>query len=305
MRNDPDYFDAKIAGWWVWGQCLWIGGGWCQNRTTSATPDTNGRPSLSFQNGVIQKSLRNGRGSATMHAKGLNCKRVKLSGLGVGVGVHSEGPGEQLPDISGEGGASGRGIHGSGVRERLPDISGNHGAANGRGIMKAEWSQRPALSEGDRGCENRREFLLEWFKLLQDRFRNVRVCCGHWKRVCNSPSVTTRIGLTGLFLDPPYKGEVDGETSRDDRLYAEENLHIADEVREYCLERGADRLMRIALCGLAGEHDELEKHGWSVVHWKSHGGYGNRSGGKNRVRERIWFSPHCLSEDDLFSEGSR
>lgn len=26
---DPDYFDAKIAGWWVWGICTWIGGGWC------------------------------------------------------------------------------------------------------------------------------------------------------------------------------------------------------------------------------------------------------------------------------------
>lgn len=21
LRNDPDYFDAKSAGWWVWGQC--------------------------------------------------------------------------------------------------------------------------------------------------------------------------------------------------------------------------------------------------------------------------------------------
>ena len=27
--QDPDYFDAKIAGWWVWGQCSWIGTGWC------------------------------------------------------------------------------------------------------------------------------------------------------------------------------------------------------------------------------------------------------------------------------------
>lgn len=27
MMTDPDYFDAKIAGWWVWGLCQWIGGG--------------------------------------------------------------------------------------------------------------------------------------------------------------------------------------------------------------------------------------------------------------------------------------
>lgn len=27
MKKDPDYFDAKIAGWWVWGQSIWIGSG--------------------------------------------------------------------------------------------------------------------------------------------------------------------------------------------------------------------------------------------------------------------------------------
>lgn len=27
--GDPDYFDAKVAGWWCWGACSWIGSGWC------------------------------------------------------------------------------------------------------------------------------------------------------------------------------------------------------------------------------------------------------------------------------------
>ena len=28
--QDPDWpGDAKIAGWWLWGQCCWIGSGWC------------------------------------------------------------------------------------------------------------------------------------------------------------------------------------------------------------------------------------------------------------------------------------
>lgn len=31
LREDPDYFDAKIAGWWVWGVCQWIGSGWCEH----------------------------------------------------------------------------------------------------------------------------------------------------------------------------------------------------------------------------------------------------------------------------------
>ena len=34
---------------------------------------------------------------------------------------------------------------------------------------------------------------------------------------------------------------------------------------------------------LVGEHDELERHGWSVVAW--------------RGRERLWLSPHCQHGD--------
>ena len=29
MLDDPEYYDVRIAGWWVWGLCSWIGSGWC------------------------------------------------------------------------------------------------------------------------------------------------------------------------------------------------------------------------------------------------------------------------------------
>lgn len=29
MRSDPNFYDVKIAGWWVWGVSQWIGSGWC------------------------------------------------------------------------------------------------------------------------------------------------------------------------------------------------------------------------------------------------------------------------------------
>lgn len=29
LQADPGHYDAKMAGWWVWGACAWIGGGWC------------------------------------------------------------------------------------------------------------------------------------------------------------------------------------------------------------------------------------------------------------------------------------
>ena len=32
MATDPEWYDAKIAGWWVWGICAWIGNGWCTGK---------------------------------------------------------------------------------------------------------------------------------------------------------------------------------------------------------------------------------------------------------------------------------
>src|SRR3990167_6050254 len=51
--QDPDWpGDAKVAGWWLWGQCCWIGSGWCEwDRAGSARRqrregDTGGREGI-------------------------------------------------------------------------------------------------------------------------------------------------------------------------------------------------------------------------------------------------------------------
>lgn len=41
LEGDPDYYDAKIAGWWVWGVNAWIGSGWC-NGTGNWNVDESG-----------------------------------------------------------------------------------------------------------------------------------------------------------------------------------------------------------------------------------------------------------------------
>ena len=38
MLTEPDYYDAKIAGWWVWGACAWIGDGWCDAKPSRKLP---------------------------------------------------------------------------------------------------------------------------------------------------------------------------------------------------------------------------------------------------------------------------
>lgn len=46
MTSDPDYYDAKIAGWWVWGQSLWIGAGWCDSRNYFESGQNPTRPHM-------------------------------------------------------------------------------------------------------------------------------------------------------------------------------------------------------------------------------------------------------------------
>jgi DNA adenine methylase len=39
VRSDPEYYDCRIAGWWVWGICQWIGSGWCVQRGDGNQPE--------------------------------------------------------------------------------------------------------------------------------------------------------------------------------------------------------------------------------------------------------------------------
>lgn len=32
LEGNPLWYDARIAGWWVWGICAWIGRGWCSGK---------------------------------------------------------------------------------------------------------------------------------------------------------------------------------------------------------------------------------------------------------------------------------
>ncbi len=137
-------------------------------------------------------------------------------------------------------------------------------------------------------------------RALAERLRAVRVCCGDWSRICG-PSPTSKHGITGVFLDPPYADEA----QRTDDLYAADDGRVSHGVREWAIAHGGDSLMRIALCGYEGEHVMPES--WAVVEWKARGGYGSQgdadgAGRANAKRERIWFSPACLNEGPLFAE---
>lgn len=37
LAENPEYFDAKVAGRWLFGVCCWIGSGWCAERGVDST----------------------------------------------------------------------------------------------------------------------------------------------------------------------------------------------------------------------------------------------------------------------------
>lgn len=156
----------------------------------------------------------------------------------------------------------------------------------GRGI------QRQSLHLGDAGMGVQRKSLGDglyaYFEALAARFKRVRVNSGDWTRVMGE-SVTTKHGLTGVFLDPPYIMDDRTET------YNHDSGDIAADVRAWAISNGDNPLFRIAYCGY--EDEDVFPASWQCVKWTQAGGYDvQRKNGTNgnRQREKVWFSPHCV-----------
>jgi len=76
MKVDPYYYDANIAGWWVWGQCVWIGAGWC-SRQLPDLGETREQGTGTREQGIHRK--RPHLGSA---GRGIHRKRPHLGNAG-------------------------------------------------------------------------------------------------------------------------------------------------------------------------------------------------------------------------------
>ena len=96
MRTDPDFYDVKVAGWWVWGLCSWIGTGWCDVSREAAPSEQ--LPHLGNAGMGVHRKLPP-LGDA---GRGVHRKLPHLGDAGRGV------PSQQLPHLD-----SGKGVHGA------------------------------------------------------------------------------------------------------------------------------------------------------------------------------------------------
>ncbi|WP_298625135.1 hypothetical protein [uncultured Zoogloea sp.] len=275
LQSDPRFYDAELAGRWIWGASAWLGSGWCDGTLPLRRPEISGGSGRA----------RNGHGvhGNSVGDRALHQTRPDLGGghgsASTGTGVHKT----KLPRLIGSNG----GAHlGNGVNSSLPALAGSDGSGVGFG------------SGVHSGTGRRLDGLVVWMRQLADRLRLVRITCGDFSRVL-TPAVTISHGLTGVILDPPYGLKVRTKRIYDDEDAAsmEHEETVAQRAAAWAREVGEDPLYRIVLCGYEGEHEMPSS--WWCVPWTARGGYGLQAHGRgreNREKERLWFSPGCIRE---------
>lgn len=91
LNGDPDFYDAKIAGWWVWGINCWIGSGWCRGNGPWQSVDgvlVNVRKGGDAGRGVNKQLVHLGD-----NGTGVNKQFVHLGDNGTGVNAGAGGAG--------------------------------------------------------------------------------------------------------------------------------------------------------------------------------------------------------------------
>lgn len=141
---DEMWHDPKLAGYWIWGTCCWIGAGFLAGGgDDDITADAGIRAPIPFVSD---------RGTG-VHKLGIRGKRPHLSSGSVG--VHKLGISGGRPHI----GHAGVGVHKINMMG-----SKNNPAAD----LSAPYTPK----------------IYTWFRALSERLRRVRVVCGSWERVC-------------------------------------------------------------------------------------------------------------------------
>jgi DNA adenine methylase len=151
LEGDPEWFDAKAAGWWLWGVSLWIGGGWCSgNGPWRVVESDDGQ-------GVHRKLLHAGTDGQGVHRKllhagddGRGVHRQLLHAGDDGQGVH-----RQLLDTVAKGTERRSPLHGVHSLSRRDNLEALFGELADRlretMVMCGDWSRvlTPAVLSRD------------------------------------------------------------------------------------------------------------------------------------------------------------
>lgn len=313
LKADPFYYDAQVAGWWIWGISNYISiGDFCQGAFDGDTPGVpTSRQRLTDGGGVRQErvgdgvqekipsvgpTVYSGRGVQVDKAGGgLTAVRDGITsmppgshgwGSGVKLTKQSDGPPDWIP-ISG----NSRGSVQTG-RQDVPDfICTTLYSADGQGVQTNR--RTSPLNDLLDSHLDEQDRWIPWLVQLSQRLAKVHVINRPWESICLSRSVSGDFEdrTIGVFLDPPYR-----TAQRAANLYAvDDGDAVSDAVWAWAKEAGDKPHWRIVMCALEGDYDTPP--GWRTHIWRNAGSMGGGKGkgrGKKKPSEILLFSPHCL-----------
>ncbi len=84
LEGDPEWFDAKVAGWWCWGTAVWIGSGFCSGTGPWQVQEVEGVRKL-VHVGDAGRGVNRQRVHVGNAGRGVNRKLVHVGDAGRGV----------------------------------------------------------------------------------------------------------------------------------------------------------------------------------------------------------------------------
>ena len=274
LSEDPDWFECKAAGWWVWGMSLWIGGEFCnlnqegnvESRPTSCKQGVNniaGRP-------YVQNKGESGRGVSAQVRDRIPSVSIKSGGKGISAQR------DQIPNIHEWSGGSG--VSKQAMTDKRPYV---RDTGSGRGVSKQVQSNR----------------LSEWFNDLATRLERVIILNRDWTSAV-TPTILANTDsspdiVRAIFLDPPYRTE-----DRNNSLYQSDTDKTSDDVAvasyEWAVKHGNKENFKIAYC--CHKDDFPVPEGWTFIEFTFSG---IRNKDRQHKRDIVMFSPQCYKEDTL------
>lgn len=264
LMVDPEFFDARAAGWWVWGISLWIGGGWCThsyNRRPNITPTPNSGLGVS-----AQKVDKRPRITDDLGGRGCSAQRDKT------------------PALTGSRVSTSRGI----VRDQIPHVGSDPrggSAASAQALRTGslvDWFEQLALRLKRVIVLNR-----DWSAALTPSI------------LANTPSGPGQNINRCILLDPPYLTEKRQSKGKEHGgLYPSDFDMTSDEAAtaayRWAIENGAD--FRIAY--FCHEGDFELPAGWTA---ETTAFQGHNRSREEKARDCAMFSPACeTKQGDLF-----
>ena len=260
LEEDPDFYDAKVAGWWVWGVSSWIGHGWCAKETYNRIPHVD--PKAGCGQGVsAQRRTIPNRIPFIDHRLG-----------GQGISAQRQTIPNKMPHFDSH-------LGGKGVAAQRTNIPNQIPFPRGQGVT----AQRRTIPCGR---------LTDWFQALADRLKGAVVLNRDWTSAV-TPTLLANTETSSdsfnrcILLDPPYViGKREGNMYFGD--HGDSVNQVAEASYQWAVEHGHE--FRIAYCCHAG--DFPTPPGWDMLERR----FAKRIN-HAKTTDCVMFSPACVREE--------